>query len=94
MLTRNSAALQIGLTATAARARLGPNRVKAEKGAQEDEKITADNIGYFGEPAYSYDISQAVEDGYLAVCEIVRRDIFIQSKTANERENRPRRGRS
>src|SRR5208337_4055146 len=85
VLTRNSAALQIGLTATP-RALDLPDKVKIEKGAQEDERITADNIGYFGEPAYSYDISQAVEDGYLAVCEIVRRDIFIQSKTANERE--------
>ena len=85
VLTRNSAALQIGLTATP-RALDLPDKVKTEKGAQEDERITADNIGYFGEPAYSYDISQAVEDGYLAVCEIVRRDIFIQSKTANERE--------
>jgi type I restriction enzyme R subunit len=85
VLTRNGAALQIGLTATP-RALDLPESVKQEKGAQEDEKITADNIGYFGEPAYSYDISQAVEDGYLAVCEIVRRDVFLQSKTANERE--------
>ena len=61
-------------------------QVKLEKGALEDARITADNIAYFGEPAYSYDISQAVEDGYLAVCEIVRRDVFLQTKTANERE--------
>jgi type I restriction enzyme R subunit len=85
VLTRNGAALQIGLTATP-RALDLPESVKQEKGAQEDERITADNIGYFGDPAYSYDISQAVEDGYLAVCEIVRRDVFLQSKTANERE--------
>ena len=85
VLKRNSAALQIGLTATPRTLDL-PEKVKMERGALEDAAITADNIAYFGEPAYSYDIAQAVEDGYLAVCEIVRRDIFIQSKTANERE--------
>ncbi len=85
VLKRNGAALQIGLTATPRTLDL-PDKVKMEKGAQEDAAITADNVAYFGEPAYSYDIAQAVEDGYLAVCEIVRRDIFLQSKTANERE--------
>ncbi len=85
VLKRNSAALQIGLTATPRTLDL-PDAVKTEAGALQDAAITADNIGYFGEPAYSYDIAQAVEDGYLAVCEIVRRDIFLQSKTSNERE--------
>jgi type I restriction enzyme R subunit len=85
VLKRNPAALQIGLTATPRSLDL-PDEVKLEQGALADAVITADNIGYFGEPAYSYDIAQAVEDGYLAVCEIVRRDIFLQSKTANERE--------
>jgi type I restriction enzyme R subunit len=85
VLKRNGAALQIGLTATPRTLDL-PDKVKMERGAQEDAAITADNVAYFGEPAYSYDIAQAVEDGYLAVCEIVRRDIFLQSKTANERE--------
>ena len=85
VLTRNGEALQVGLTATPRSLELRDD-VKLEKGALEDARITADNIAYFGEPAYSYDISQAVEDGYLAVCEIVRRDIFLQAKTANERE--------
>jgi type I restriction enzyme R subunit len=35
-----------------------------------DEEITANNLAYFGEPAYEYDIAQAIEDGYLAACEI------------------------
>jgi type I restriction enzyme R subunit len=85
VLKRNAKALQIGLTATPRSLDL-PDEVKQERGALEDEAITADNVGYFGEPAYSYDIAQAVEDGYLAVCEIVRRDIFLLTKTANERE--------
>jgi type I restriction enzyme R subunit len=85
VLKRNAAALQIGLTATPRALDLA-DEVKLEVGALQDAAITADNIAYFGEPAYSYDIAQAVEDGYLAVCEIVRRDIFLQSKTANERE--------
>lgn len=85
VLKRNAAALQIGLTATPRVLDL-PDEIKKETGALQDAAITADNVAYFGEPAYSYDIAQAVEDGYLAVCEIVRRDIFLQSKTANERE--------
>ena len=35
-----------------------------------DAEITANNLAYFGEPAYEYDIAQAIEDGYLAACEI------------------------
>ena len=35
-----------------------------------DAEITANNLDYFGEPAYEYDIAQAIEDGYLAACEI------------------------
>ena len=32
--------------------------------------LTANNIAYFGAPVYEYDIAQAIEDGYLAACEI------------------------
>jgi type I restriction enzyme R subunit len=35
-----------------------------------DAEITANNLEYFGDPAYEYDIAQAIEDGYLAACEI------------------------
>ncbi len=35
-----------------------------------DAQITANNLAYFGEAAYEYDIAQAIEDGYLAACEI------------------------
>jgi len=35
-----------------------------------DAAICADNHRYFGEPVYEYDMAQAIEDGYLAACEI------------------------
>jgi type I restriction enzyme R subunit len=35
-----------------------------------DAELTANNLAYFGESAYEYDIAQAIEDGYLAACEI------------------------
>lgn len=38
--------------------------------ALADAAICADNLRYFGEPTYEYDIAQAIEDGYLAACEI------------------------
>ena len=66
VLTRNKSAVQIGLTAT-------PRHLDVSektKEAQADAQITADNIRHFGEPVYEYDMSQGVEDGYLAACEI------------------------
>ena len=79
VLKRNRKAVQVGLTAT-------PREIEGVEMTSEDKQITADNIAYFGEPAYEYSITQGVEDGYLAACEIVRRDIFLAGKTANERE--------
>jgi type I restriction enzyme R subunit len=46
----------------------------------EDDQISADNIRHFGDPVYSYDMSQGIEDGYLAACEIIRSDIFLDEK--------------
>jgi type I restriction enzyme R subunit len=66
VLTRNRDAVQIGLTATPRR--LIYNLDTPE--ASQDADITANNIAYFGEPVYEYTISQAIEDGYLAACEI------------------------
>ncbi|MBC1240001.1 DEAD/DEAH box helicase family protein [Nostoc sp. 2RC] len=66
ILKRNSAAVQIGLTAT-------PRVIEVTQTTAEviaDEQITANNIQYFGEPVYEYDMLQGVEDGYLAACEI------------------------
>jgi len=66
VLTRNPSAVQVGLTATPRTLKSG----KKTKEAEQDAKISADNQKYFGEPVYEYDMAQAMEDGYLAVCEI------------------------
>jgi type I restriction enzyme R subunit len=66
VLTRNPNAVQIGLTAT-------PRKLEVREDSEEaraDLKLTADNLRYFGEPVYEYDMSQGMEDGYLAACEI------------------------
>lgn len=66
VLTRNDQAAQIGLTAT-------PRELKTTANTNEtriDRQITADNIKHFGDPVYEYDMAQAIEDGYLAACEI------------------------
>lgn len=67
-LTRNAAAVQIGLTAT-------PRRLQYDDDTPEargDADITANNLRYFGEPIYEYGIGQGIDDGYLAACEIRR----------------------
>ena len=81
VLTRNPGAVQIGLTATPRRLDYGSSAP-----ALADEAITADNLRHFGEPAYEYEIGQGIEDGYLAACEIVRRDIFLEGSPFAERE--------
>ena len=64
VLRRNSKAVQIGLTAT-------PRRIEGTgPDTEQDEEITAHNIDYFGEPAYEYGITQGIDDGYLAACQI------------------------
>ncbi|MBI3249671.1 MAG: DEAD/DEAH box helicase family protein [Deltaproteobacteria bacterium] len=83
VLTRNPAAVQIGLTAT-------PRQLGVSEDSPEtrgDLQISADNLRYFGEPVYEYDMSQGIEDGYLAACEIIRRDIFLDDKSRDERES-------
>ena len=65
-LAKNPKAVHIGLTATPRTLKAG----KRSKEAKEDAQINADNQKYFGKPVYEYDMAQAMEDGYLAVCEI------------------------
>jgi len=88
VLTRNPDAVQIGLTATPRQLKI----TEQSKEAQADAQITADNIRHFGEPVYEYDMSQGIEDGYLAACEILRRDIFLDNKGQSERETGVERG--
>lgn len=82
VLTRNPGAVQIGLTAT-------PRSIEIRERSREavaDAQISADNKKHFGEPVYEYDLSQGIEDGYLAACEIHRFDLFHDNKAANERD--------
>ena len=82
VLTRNPDAVQIGLTATPRKLVIRGNSREAEA----DRQITADNLRYFGEPVYEYDVGQGIEDGYLAACEIIRSDIFLDDKDDAEAE--------
>lgn len=72
VLKRNQDAIQIGLTATP---RHWEGGGKEER--KEDEEITANNLQYFGEPVYEYDMTQGIEDGYLPACEVIRRDVNL-----------------
>ncbi|MBT9170050.1 MAG: Type-1 restriction enzyme R protein [Actinobacteria bacterium] len=72
VLRRNPDAIQIGLTATP---RSFEGGTQDER--REDEEITANNLRYFGEPVYEYDMAQGIEDGYLPACEIIRREINL-----------------
>lgn len=79
VLRRNPDATQIGLTAT-------PRKIQWPKGAhtaeaaKKDEAITADNIRHFGEPVYEYTLTQGIEDGYLAPCEIKQGRVSIDDQ--------------
>jgi type I restriction enzyme R subunit len=66
VLRRNPNAVQVGLTATPREIDGLPDTAET----REDAEITADNIRYFGDPVYEYTLAQAIEDGYLAACEI------------------------
>lgn len=84
VLNRNRNAVQIGLTATP-RALGDMDEVlehalpeggmeQTRQAVEQDWKITADNIRHFGEPVYSYSLTQGAEDGYLAAC-IIRQSL-------------------
>ena len=68
VLRRNPDAAHIGLTAT-------PRKFK--EGGQGDTELRDDNFRYFGEPAYDYTIQQAMDDGYLAACDIRKSEISL-----------------
>jgi type I restriction enzyme R subunit len=72
VLKRNPNAIQTGLTATPRQITGGKNEERTE-----DLEINANNIKHFGEPVYEYDLAQGIEDGYLAACEIIRREIDL-----------------
>jgi type I restriction enzyme R subunit len=72
VLRQNPEAVQIGLTATP-RSFIGGTPEER----REDEEITANNLRYFGDPIYEYDMAQGIEDGYLPACEIIRREVNL-----------------
>ncbi|WP_340124001.1 DEAD/DEAH box helicase family protein [Methylobacter svalbardensis] len=75
VLLRNPNAVHIGLTAT-------PRQLREAKTQNKDDAlITSNNLKYFGEPVYEYNLIQAQEDGYLAACEIIKRKASIDGKT-------------
>lgn len=86
VLRQNPDAVQIGLTATPRSFEGGSPEER-----QADEEITANNLRYFGEPVYEYDMAQGIEDGYLPACEIVRR-ITDLDETGVDREDIDRLG--
>ena len=75
VLDRNPDAVHIGLTATPRT--FTRNGDPDDLDTAKDEKITHDNIVYFGEPVYEYSIVKAMDDGYLAAMNLVRAEIFI-----------------
>jgi len=75
VLRRNPDAVQVGLTATPRSFEGGSDEERSA-----DEEITANNLTYFGDPVYEYDMAQGIEDGYLPACEIIRRETDLDKK--------------
>ncbi|MGI9337486.1 MAG: DEAD/DEAH box helicase family protein [Gammaproteobacteria bacterium] len=71
ILDRNPKAAQIGLTAT-------PRKIGGDESG-EDKQISADNHRHFGEPVYSYSLSQGGADGYLARCNISTANVSLDN---------------
>lgn len=80
VLKRNPNAIHIGLTATPRQLREAKNKTA------DDAEITANNRKYFGDPVYEYTLIEAQEDGYLAACEIIKRQPSIDGKTYTSAE--------
>ncbi len=78
---RNPNAVQIGLTATPRQIELTASSEMTEQSAaaEADAQITADNIRHFGEPVYEYTITQGIEDGYLAACEVQKGNVNLDN---------------
>ena len=80
VLTRNSSAVQVGLTATPREFEYTDESPEAE----QDRQITADNFRYFGGPAYEYSVGQGIEDGFLALMEIRKSDVYLNGYLESE----------
>ena len=80
VLTRNSSAVQVGLTATPREFEYTDESPEAK----QDRQITADNFRYFGGPAYEYSVGQGIEDGFLALMEIRKSDVYLNGYLESE----------
>ena len=78
VLTRNPDAVQIGLTATPRQLKVKEEALASPE-AQADLQVTADNLRYFGEPVYEYDMAQGIKDGYLAAVEVQRSTVNLDN---------------
>ncbi len=86
ILEQNKNAIQIGLTATPRQIRLPEAKdEETRRQIEEDRRLLADNLRYFGEPAYEYTYQQGVADGYLAPAEIETYDLFHDQQEQPER---------
>ena len=63
---------------------------KTKEALRRRSRSTPTTSRYFGEPVYEYDMSQGIEDGYLAACEIVRRRRLPRRQARCERGHRRR----
>lgn len=86
ILKANQQGIHVGLTAT-------PREIKWPETtdtpvldeAKREKQRLADNIEYFGDPAYEYSYQQGRDDGYLAPSEIETYDIFHDGHAQPER---------
>jgi len=86
ILENNKEAIQIGLTATPRQIRLPEARDdETRRQVEQDRRLLADNLRYFGEPAYEYTYQQGVADGYLAPADLETYDLFHDQQEQPER---------
>jgi type I restriction enzyme R subunit len=85
ILERNPNAIHIGLTATP-RQLIQPRTATTITVQDDDTRITADNIRYFGEPVYHYSFGNGMADGYLAACEVERRSVNLDANPLERSE--------
>lgn len=86
ILEQNKQAIQIGLTATPRQIRMPEAKdEETRRKIEEDRRLLADNLRYFGEPAYEYTYQQGVADGYLAPADLETYDLFHDEQDQPER---------
>lgn len=86
ILEKNPDAIQIGLTATPREIKMPDVKTgELARTIEEDKRLHADNLKYFGPAVYEYSYQQGVADGYLAPCEIEQYDIHHDGELTPER---------